>query len=347
MTITPCEAFLREKIISEGPIPLESFMDIALHHPEHGYYTKAPAIGKDGDFITAPEVSQMFGEIIGAWCIDMWHKFGSPTPFNLVELGPGRGTLMKDLLRVAKKSPDFLQAMNLILIERNQTLKAQQSQALESNSPKWSSDFTTAPFDPRSPTLIIANEFFDAFPVQQFTEENGKWFATHVDVKNDKLAFSNIKVNHTPPFLEHSPQAEDYFNTICSHINKHKGAMLTIDYGYEDGQGHSLQALREHSHSSPLEHVGESDLTAHVNFKTLNTIAHTAGLATAGPTTQGRFLSSLGILQRAQQLQSQNPLQIPQITSDLMRLTSPQQMGSLFKVLCAYTPHSVQPEGFQ
>ncbi len=345
--MTPCEAFLRDKIASEGPITMESFMEIALHHPEHGYYTKAPAIGQDGDFITAPEVSQMFGEIIGAWCVDMWHKLGSPSPFNLVELGPGRGTLMKDILRVGEKSPDFLQAMNLILIERNQTLKAQQSQALESYTPQWSPDFTTAPFHPSTPTLIIANEFFDAFPVQQFTEEDGKWFTTHVKLENDKLVFSNIKVDHTPTSLEHSPQAESYFSTICSHIAKRKGAILTIDYGYEDGQGHSLQALRKHDHGSPLEHIGESDLTAHVNFKSLNNIAKAAGLATTGPTTQGRFLSSLGILQRAQQLQSQNPFQIPQITSGLMRLTSPQQMGSLFKVLCAYTPASAQPEGFQ
>lgn len=344
--MTPCEHIIRHKIATSGPISVEEFMEIALHHPQHGYYSRANAIGSEGDFITAPEISQLFGEVIGAWVVDTWQKLGSPSPFNLIELGPGRGTLMADALRVGSKFHGFMDACKLFLIERNTTLKCLQAELLATYTPKWLNDFHCESFAD-VPLIVIANEFFDAFPIKQFIARNNQWFERHVAVAKDLLAFQDIMIDTPPQNIEQSPQAEIYFHNVCKALAKRNGAFLTIDYGYDSPTPtHTLQAIKEHAHSNPLEAVGQSDLTSHVNFNRLKSIADELGLGTTHIQTQGSFLSSLGILERSQQLQAKNPLQIPQILSGMLRLIQPEQMGSLFKVLCVYSPKSLKPEGF-
>lgn len=338
--MTPCESLIRSEIELKGPLSVERFMEIALHHPTHGYYAKAPAIGPD--FITAPEISQMFGEIIGAWCVDMWYQMGCPSPFHLVELGPGRGTLMADILKIFVQVPELWEGLHVYLVERNATLKDLQAKVLDMGVITWCDHLCEV--STSEPTIVIANEFFDAFPVRQFTKEGA--LEKHITLENEKLTFVDLDCPNSPDTLEDSPQAEEYFTELCTFISRTEGAALLLDYGYGNGTGHTVQALKSHTPVSLFDHIGEADITAHVNFGAFEQIAQDEGLQVWGPTFQGDFLTQLGIIQRADRLKSHNPTEAALIASQLMRLVHPHQMGTLFKVMALCATDDLIPGGF-
>ena len=343
------KSILLQEIATHGPMSLATYMQRALTDPQHGYYMQRRPFGAPdadgGDFITAPEVSQMFGELIGAWLADLWDRMGRPTPFCLAELGPGRGTLMADVLRAASVLPDFGAAAQVHFIEVSPALRDAQKQAV----PKavWHDDLTTLP---ALPTLVVANEFFDALPIHQFKKTADSWDEIHIEANGDKLAFVSHPTDEAvlspalkaclPPNLaqgdivEACPTGEAHMAQLSGHIATHGGAALIIDYGHaEVGAGDSFQALERHEFVDPLAAPGMADLTAHVNFPLLAHIAQTHALKAAPITRQGAFLEALGLNIRAQQLMQASPERERHINDERLRLAAPQHMGELFKVL--------------
>lgn len=343
------KSILLQEIAKNGPMSLAAYMQRALTDPPHGYYMQRRPFGAPdedgGDFITAPEVSQMFGELLGAWLADLWDRMGRPAPFCLAELGPGRGTLMTDILRAAAVLPDFGAAAQVHFIEVSPTLREAQKQAVP--SAQWHDDVTSLP---ALPTLIVANEFFDALPIHQFKKTARGWDEVHVAAANGALAFTTHPTDAAvltpalqaslPPTLaqgdmvEACPAGEAHMALLSAHIAAHGGAALIIDYGHaEAGAGDSFQALEKHKYVDPLAAPGMADLTAHVNFPVLAHIAAREGLNAAPIATQGDFLEALGLNIRAQQLMQASPGREKQINEERLRLAAPQHMGQLFKVL--------------
>lgn len=318
------------------------------------YGTKMP-FGADGDFVTAPEISQMFGEMIGAWLVDIWLQMNRPEKVVLVELGPGRGTLMADILRTVSHWPDFRTALDVHLVETSQQLRDIQAETLNKYDIAWHDSFSEVP---EGFCLVVANEFFDALPVHQFEKVNGEWRerAIGYDEKKDAFYFTTIPQNATPlegygkdgNIFEVSPASLGIIEEIAARIAQHGGAALLIDYGYmAPGMGDTLQAVSRHEYSNPLEGPGEKDITAHVDFGTCKTVAEQS-VAVTGPVTQGQFLIALGIEARAHKLcENANSKQRQRIMEDLCRLVAPREMGRLFKVM-AFTPKdmTVEPSGF-
>lgn len=347
--MTPLKKILIEEISANGPMKLADYMKRALADPEHGYYMQRRPFGASaadgGDFITAPEVSQMFGELIGAWLADLWHRMGQPRDFCLVELGPGRGTLMADILRAANVLPDFVKAAKVHFVETSPALRAAQKQAVPQAI--WHDDVATLP---AAPTLLVANEFFDALPVQQYRKHGKDWLPVMVTKNNDNLVladgdavaspFSDALITCLPDtinngeIVESAAAVESAMQQLAQHIAAHGGAALLIDYGHaEPACGDSFQAMRGHGFVDPLAEPGLADLTAHVNFPLLAHIAETAGLTAAPISAQGLFLEALGLSLRSQQLIQLSPEREADIESERHRLAAPQEMGSLFKVL--------------
>lgn len=346
--MTPLKKRLLAEIAANGPMRLAGYMQRALADPEHGYYMQRRPFGQSGadggDFITAPEVSQMFGELVGAWLADLWQRMGQPAPFCLAELGPGRGTLMADILRAATVLPAFPEAAQVHFVETSAALRACQKQAVPNAT--WHDDISTLP---PLPTLMVANEFFDALPIQQYKKTPDGWAPIVVAASDDTLSLS-IGAAETTPFsdaltaclpekiatgaiVESAPAVEAAMQCAAQHIAAHGGAALLIDYGHsEPACGDSFQAMRGHSFVDPLAEPGLADLTAHVNFPLLAHIAKTSGLNTA-LCEQGRFLEALGLNLRAQQLMQLSPGREIDIQTERHRLAAPQEMGSLFKVL--------------
>ncbi|USG62363.1 SAM-dependent methyltransferase [Sneathiella marina] len=353
--MTPLTKILREKIEKHGALSVHDYMEAALSHPEYGYYTRQNPFGKSGDFVTAPEISQMFGELIGLWCIDTWSKLGEPAQFNLMELGPGNGTLLADALRSGALVPEFIDAAHIHLVETSDRLRIRQKAALSHPSIFWYSDI---PDLDNGPTIIIANEFFDALPIHQYEATAGKWYERFIDWKDDQFAFSVDTVSHKtlpPPsdadsnlILEICPQGIKCLNSISQSLQKFGGAALIIDYGSANAiYGDSFQAVRDHTIQNPLVDPGMSDLTAHVKFPQLISEARKYPVDIHGPTSQGRFLERLGIEARAALLKrSATEEQRKTITSSLRRLTSAAEMGTLFKVLAISSGLTAPPEGF-
>ena len=260
-------------------------MSLALGHPDHGYYMTRDPFGASGDFTTAPEISQMFGELIAAWCVDTWDRLGQPEPFALVELGPGRGTLIADILRVAKLRPGFSGALRVHLVETSPVLQQRQQQLLASFKVDWHEHVATVP---DGPALFLMNEFLDALPVRQFVMTNAGLAERHVSVDEvtgglcfvtDSAALvpSGLAATEDLPIgmvLERSPTGMAMIERIAGRIAQAGGAALIIDYGYEENGGATLQALRHQAQADPLEHPGEADLTAHVDF---TAVARSAG----------------------------------------------------------------------
>lgn len=357
--MTSLETLIKERIRSSGPLPLQSYMQMALSHPEYGYYQKADPFGKGGDFVTAPEISQMFGELIGLWCVDAWAKMGMPTTFNLIELGPGNGTLMADVLRAAVLAPEFKAAVQLHLVETSNRLRAIQKKKLKSVSATWHTEF---PEIDDGPCLIIANEFFDALPIQQYEVLDGQWFEKQVGLMDDQLALflANKPSLNNEAELPDSASLEDgtLFETnkvaseivaqISRQICRQGGAALIVDYGpLESGFGNSFQAVQNHRYVDPLENPGSADLTAHVDFEHLSDTAKNNGCDTLPITSQGRFLERLGIEARAMLLSKKaSEPNKEKIVQDLRRLVSKDGMGTLFKALSFYHSMSLPPAGF-
>ena len=358
-TLTPLEQEIRQRIATDGPISIADYMISCLTHPKHGYYTTSHPLGgsgpheQSGDFITAPEVSQMFGELIGVWCMEVWHAMGRPDAFNLVEIGPGRGTLMKDLLRSSNALPAFQQAMRLHLIEVSPTLIYQQKQALQFHpSTKWHADIEGLP---KRPSIVIANELLDALPFRQWCKWVEHWQERAVGLVDGQLNFV-LRPNRLHPqelpeghgsqpqgtLFETAPAREAFVTRLGDMLADNGGAALMIDYGHlNSGFGETFQAVANHAYTGPLKDAGEVDLTSHVDFAPLVAAAREAGCVVPEPINQGSFLLTMGLLERAGNLgQKQSEPTRRTLEQAVERLAGPEQMGELFKVMALGNPES-------
>ena len=351
--MTALLAHIRARIEAEGAITLAHYMELALAHPAHGYYMTREPFGRGGDFTTAPEISQAFGELIGLFFADYWLGVGKPSPVNLIELGPGRGTLMKDALRALAMVPEFRDAVRVHFIEVSPVLKKLQAKAVPKAEIHEGLDDV-----PMGPSFVIANEFFDALPIRQFVKRGFGWRERKVGLKRGRLALIEEEppTAVVPPLAgskegdvwETCPQAALWIGAIAQKLNAGGGAALIIDYGHDrHAFGETLQAVKAHAPADPLAAPGEADLTAHVDFAALTQHARQNGLKAHGPISQGAFLNHLGIAHRkAQLLKGANKAQAREIESALERLTARNQMGGLFKVLALTGRSSPPPEGF-
>jgi SAM-dependent MidA family methyltransferase len=352
--VTGLEALIRDRIAAEGPIRLDAYMALCLAHPMLGYYATRDPFGAAGDFTTAPEVSQMFGELLGAWAAQVWADQGRPDPFVLAELGPGRGTLMRDALRAAAAMPGFLAAARLWLVETSPALHARQAETLAAHAPRWADRLDDLP---AGPLVVLANEFFDALPIRQAQRADASWRERLVAATPDGLALAwgpprpdaafELRFPLVPDgaVAEMSPAGEAVAATLGACIARHGGAALVIDYGAWDGSGDTLQALRRHRPADPLSAPGTADLTAHVRFRALAEAARPA--RAHGPVAQGTFLERLGITARARALaHGRGGCELAEIQAAHRRLTHPAEMGNLFRVLALAPETAPQPPGF-
>ena len=346
---------LRRLIRHEGPVPVSRFMAEVMAHPEHGYYTSRAPIGSEGDFTTAPEISQMFGELIGLWMLDLWRRAGAPAPFHLVELGPGRGTLLSDALRAAGLDPAFAAAMELHLVEINPGFRAAQGIALADYAPRWHDSLATIPL---GPTIILANEFLDALPVRQFVRAATGWHERMVDVAGDEFTF-RAAAAPLPVGLDEAtngacadgatielgPAREAIAAEIAHRIVATGLAALVVDYGPATGMpGDTLRAVKAHREHSALADIGEADLSADVDFSALARAARAEGAAVRGPVGQGDWLRALGIEARAERLAARAGG--PAVAAAVHRLCDPGEMGARFQVLALGAPGGPVPAGF-
>lgn len=351
---TPLAAKLKARIRREGGMSVASFMSACLHDPEHGYYRRRPAIGAGGDFVTAPEISQAFGELIGLWGAVVWQQMGTPARLNLVELGPGRGTMMRDALRAARIVAGFREALAVHLVDSNATLREAQAATLSDGGvPLHFHDaaetLTSAGQVPEGPTLILANEFLDALPVDQLTFVAGQWRRRVVALGEggDEFCFMPDTAGRAVPAslpTDRAPGEGDILETCAQHdvvaeiLGARAGsgplAALFIDYGHAaTGFGDTLQGVAGQAHVSPFAAPGEADLSADVDFQHFAAACREAGLAVDGPIAQAELLGRLGIVERASRLMAANPARAAEIEAGVARLMAPNGMGSRFLAL--------------
>lgn len=348
------EELIHEEVAMRGPMSVARYMEISLQHPLYGYYRHGDPLGLKGDFITAPEVSQMFGELLGLWLADTWHLLGKPSPFVLLEMGPGRGTLMADALRATARVEGFAEGMKLCLLESNETFREMQAEKLSAAKPVFLDDLDDLP---EGPLFFIANEFFDALPIHQFAQKNGSWAERMINCVQDRCAFTESsnglgffpsEADKDLPFRETSPVSVAIMRLLAERLKSAGGAGLVIDYGYATPPGLStLQAVAKHQSVDVLQDPGKVDLTAHVDFGALKQVAESAGVKVVGPDGQGSFLQGLGIDLRAEQLRRHaDEAQRAEIDTALARLVSPAEMGQLFKVMGLCSDPAVVLAGF-
>jgi NADH dehydrogenase [ubiquinone] 1 alpha subcomplex assembly factor 7 len=378
--VTPLGERIAALVRQNGPMSIADYMALCLGDPGHGYYMRREPFGHEGDFVTAPEVSQMFGELIGAWVVATWEAMGSPARFALVELGPGRGTLMKDTLRVAHLRPAFLEAASIHLVETSPRLREIQKETLAGATVTWHASLGEVP---DAPTILVANEFFDALPIRQFVRTDAGWAERVVGLADDgSLAFGLRPLStpatsssgltggsgpegqrskrqataNDPPVkpgndvgegatVELSSASVAIASTLAARLARDTGAALIIDYGYQGpATGDTLQAVARHRYVPPLESPGEADLTAHVDFAALADAARAAGAVPRPLLTQGQFLARLGLAARAQTLKRGKDLATSAaIDAAVARLAGPEAMGNLFKVLAVASRGLVLP----
>ena len=343
-------------------------MGLALGHPTMGYYMTRDPLGLEGDFTTAPEISQMFGELIGLWAAETWVAMGAPPQLRLVELGPGRGTLMQDALRAASVVPAFAQAIDVHLVETSPALsRVQRTTLAHAGAPvSWHGGVETIP---PGPAIVIANEFFDALPVRHYMKNEGVWRERLVGLDHHGRFIFGLSRAAEPSIraqapegsvIEICPAGQQIMNALAGRLATQGGAALIIDYGYaQTSLGETLQALQGHRFVDPLAQPGEADLTAHVDFAALTRAARAAGAQVFGPVSQGALLTALGIFDRARALSRRaNAAQVGQISAAVTRLVSSEVgvdvdggrvdgMGSLFKALCVMAPGMAAPAGFE
>jgi NADH dehydrogenase [ubiquinone] 1 alpha subcomplex assembly factor 7 len=347
------ESEIRRRIVESGPMSVSQFMELGLSHPEHGYYMTRDPFGSAGDFVTAPEISQIFGELIGVWAAEIWRLMGRPDTLSLIELGPGRGTLMRDALRAAKTVADFRKALRVHLVETSPALERRQRATLADCGAaiEWHPSLAEVP---EAPAIIVANEFFDALPVHQIVKARDGWHERVVKL-NDSLELEfglaaeplpNVEqmlplgVRNAPCGAIYEWRADD----IALDVSRRalRGAALVIDYGHgESAPGDTLQAMRGHQYCDPLVAPGSSDLTAHVDFAALARSAQRAGARVHGPIEQATFLRQLGIDTRATMLKrAATSEQAREIDAAVARLTDRGKagMGSMFKVIAFSHP---------
>jgi NADH dehydrogenase [ubiquinone] 1 alpha subcomplex assembly factor 7 len=348
--MTPLETELRRMIAADGPISVARYMALCLGHPVHGYYMARDPLGAAGDFTTAPEISQMFGELLGLWAAAVWQLMGAPARVLLVELGPGRGTLMADALRAATIVPGFAAAAAVHLVEISPALRRRQHETLAPHRLPlaWHDDVAQLP---EAPMIVLANEFFDALPVSQAVKTSDGWHERMVGLDRDGRLALALQPQPMPSFdaalpapLRNAPlgalyewRADREVAELCGRLARFGGAALAIDYGHVDSAfGDTLQAVRGHAFADPLGAPGETDLTAHVDFAALARAAGGAGAAVHGPLGQGEFLRRLGIEARVEKLRANaTAAQGADIARALARLTGtgPGEMGALFKAI--------------
>ena len=360
---TPLAERLLQLISDHGPITVGDFLADALSHPQHGYYSTRDPFGTQGDFTTAPEISQIFGELIGAWLIESWEAIGAPSIFQLVEFGPGRGTLMKDILRVGQLRPKFLEAARITMIENSGRLRHAQQRALAEAHPNivWRTSLDDIP---NGPLLVVANEFFDCLPIRQFVkvdlEGDHPWRERLVG-KNEHesgLAFELPEAAYPDPagapspapveaIFESSDISRRLVEDLSDRLFQNKGRVLIIDYGHgRSGFGDTFQAVKRHEYCHPLETPGEVDITAHVDFAALARAGRSAGARVDGPVRQGDFLNRLGFTNRLDVLARAAGDEAENLVTGARRLIHPEEMGELFKVLCLSSPGMAEPAGF-
>ncbi|MEL6463578.1 MAG: SAM-dependent methyltransferase [Pseudomonadota bacterium] len=346
---------LIQRIAAQGPITVADYMAEALLHPTFGYYTNRDPLGAKGDFTTAPEISQMFGELVGLCLAQSWLEQGAPTPFTLAELGPGRGTLMADILRATAQVPGFHAAARITLVEASPVLRSTQSETLTPH-PVTYVEGADAP--PNSPLWLVANEFFDALPIRQFQRDGDGWRERCIGVQDGQLTFGlSPKAPHAQleyrlddttdgQLVETCAPATPILSAIGQRITIHGGAALIIDYGDWRSLGDTLQALQNHAPTDPLAAPGQADLTAHVDFEALAQAAAPAAYSRITP--QGVFLERLGIVARAKALAAKlDGVALDRHVAAHRRLTHPDEMGNLFKVLGLYPPTAAPPPGLE
>lgn len=345
---------LKEKIhkiiVENGPISIASFMEISLSDKKYGYYRKKMPLGSKGDFVTSPDISQIFGEIIGIWILDIWIKLKEPNNFQIVDLGGGRGTLLKDINRVLKNK-----IKNFIFIDINEELIKLQKKALNG-----ATHFEKINDIPKKPTIFIGNEFLDTFPVHQFIKKNNYWKEVCVNSDNKELFFSyettklskklipsnfvNLKEDS---IIEINFKVREIINNISNFIKKNSGAAIFFDYGYLDGHGDSFQGIKDNKPINPLSDPGFVDLTSHVNFKDIKLQAKKNNINFYGPNTQSLFLEEMGAIQRLRILEKNaKDHQQKDLRVGLNRLMSDKEMGNLFKVIALSSKNFPSLEGF-
>ncbi|MEQ8389702.1 MAG: class I SAM-dependent methyltransferase [Thalassospira sp.] len=363
-TESPLLSHIKRRIAVSGPISIADFMNEALAHPEYGYYRKQDPFGRAGDFITAPEVSQMFGELIGLWAAVSWQQMGCPPKIDLIEMGPGRGTLMSDALRAVRNVPGFGDALTVRFVETSPVLRSHQQTAIMAYGipATWHEAFDDIPTRKNVPAIVIGNEFFDALPIRQFERGENGWAERLVglDANSNELGFvrgREMPVTDAliPATLRGLAKKGDIFEScapaiaiadqIARRMNETGGAALFIDYGHpSSAYGDTLQALKGHEYHPVLSEPGDADLTAHVDFAAIARTMTEAGARTGAVLTQGTFLRMLGIEQRAELLKlDAEEQQATAIDQALARLIDADQMGTLFKVLIGYGRTTTPP----
>jgi len=351
---SPLHSEIKKRIQSSGAMPVWRYMELCLTHPEHGYYVSRDPLGREGDFTTAPEVSQMFGELLGLWAASVWKAIGSPPTLRLVELGPGRGTMMADALRALRVLPPLYQSLSVHLVEINPVLRDKQQTTLTgARNVFWHESIDEVP---AGPALIFANEYFDVLPIHQVVKRETGWHERVVELDDSGKLVFGAAPEPTPRFevllpplvraapvgavFEWRPDAE--IMKIATRVRDQDGAALIIDYGHvRSDAGDTFQAITRHSFTDPLKNPGQADVTAHVDFRALARAAEDLGARIHGPITQGEFLKRLGIETRALTLMAKTTPEVSaDISSALKRLTDSGRsgMGSMFKVLAISEP---------
>lgn len=334
-------------IRANGPMSIAEYMQLCLHDRQHGYYATRPGLGRD--FITAPEISQIFGELLGLWAAQEWINMGRPDPFHLCEIGPGRGTLMTDALRATRNTPGFHAAMNLHFVEPSPVLRAQLTKTFVDHQPTFIETFGELS---SAPSLLLANEWLDCLPVRQFTYADGDWFERVIGLAaNDQLAFGLSRDRSPNEFALPGGTVEvqsglDVALDDLQSINNQWRALL-IDYGTTGSSpGDTLRSFKDGKQIDPLEQPGASDLTVDVDFQRLARLATKAGMVCDGPIPQSLLLRSLGIEARLNQLIAQNPDQKQALFSGAKRLVDPEEMGTKFQCICLSQNPETPPTGF-
>lgn len=356
-------AALRDRIDTAGSLSIADYMAFCLSDPVHGYYRVQDPLGRSGDFTTAPEISQIFGEMAGLALVQAWRDQGAPGEVVLVELGPGRGRLMADALRAARAAPAFLEAARLWLVETSAPLRAAQARNLAASgvSPRWVDRFEQTP---EGPLFLIANEFFDALPIRQHRRASDGWRERRVALVDGALAYVDGAAAAAAPapeaadapigaWIEICAQGRDIAAAVGARLAAHGGAAVIVDYGYDAslrsqaGWKETFQAVRAHAYADPLAAPGAADLTAHVDFSALAAAAQAAGAAAAGPLPQGKWLRRLGAETRAAALARARPDQAEAIAAGIGRLTDPREMGVVFKALALTPLNAPAAAGFE
>lgn len=356
---TPLALKLAERIRREGPITLADYTEACLQDGEHGYYVTRQAIGRDGDFVTAPEITQIFGEIIGAWVAVAWQRMGAPSRFRLVELGPGRGTLMSDMARVFRRVPPLAAAMSIELVESSAHLgEAQRAKLADLAIPvSWHAAIDTTS---DLPTILVANEFLDCIPPKPWIKGPEHWGrrtvgldeAGRLQLSASYQPFAGKQIEMRFPDAEagsvyEEMQSARFIDDMSRMAGRAPLVALLLDYG-EDGDslGETLQAVRSHAYEHILTSPGEADLTAHVKFAWYRDDLQAEDLLVDGPVTQADFLGSLGIMERASRLMSANPALAHEIETGVARVMAVPGMGDRFKVMGVRSPHLPVLPGF-